>query len=114
MTHTQCSSRDISTEDTRKAANLLWKAFLSGDNKVYGPIDKLGLATSPESLLTALFEIERGLRALLPSEQLGDEADSFFKIMSSIATDAKKGGDCLEEAIKLAHEIAVKTLAKLK
>ncbi len=105
----KCSSPEIPAKMVNNAARVVAKAFLAGDKKIYGPIDRLASATSPESILTALFEIDRGVRAEL-GEKYDEEATALAKVLEAIASDVRRL-KCLEEALRLAHELAVKALA---
>ncbi len=98
-----CFTQNIKPDQLNEVARLLYEAFVK--EKKYGPVDKLGLAASRDSLLVALYEVERGVRS-----EIKDIPESFEKVFKSIADDARDS-KCLEEAIRTAHVIAVKALS---
>jgi len=106
----ECASRRISPLDVSSAAMALYHVFVR-DGK-YGVVDKLGLASAPDSLLVALYEVDRGVRAAIrePSENLSNALKALDRVIVAIASDVRNPA-CLEEAIRLAHELAVKALA---
>ena len=104
-----CEADSVEPHLVRKAAEIVAKAFLKEDKKVYSPLDRLALATSPESLLVALYEIDRGVRSEVGLE--GEEGKAFEKVVTAAASDARRP-ECLEKALRLAHELAVKALAR--
>ncbi|AEM38381.1 hypothetical protein Pyrfu_0510 [Pyrolobus fumarii 1A] len=106
----ECRSARVDSFRVSKAARLLHEAFVKEAR--YGPVDKLGLASGPDSLLVALFEVERGVRSVIENveERRRDEWDSLVEIVEAIASDARRS-ECVEHALRLAHELAVKALA---
>ncbi len=105
----ECRSSGVEPRTVSEAAELLYEAFVKDEK--YGPVDKLGLASSPDSLLVALFEVERGVRSSVDNVEGKGSWRSFVSVAEAIAGDARNPR-CLEHAIRLAHELAVKALAK--
>ncbi len=104
----KCRSNTVESNDVSKAARLLHEAFVKEAR--YGPVDKLGLASGPDSLLVALFEVERGVRSAIKDVENRVEWNSFSTIIDAIASDVRRA-ECIEQALRLAHELAVKALA---
>ncbi len=110
MSSRECRSSRVGSQDVSRAAELLYEAFVRHEK--YGPVDKLGLASSTDSLLVALFEVERGVRSGVDIDRRREWWESFVSVAEAIAGDARDP-QCLEHAIRLAHELAVKALARV-
>ncbi len=107
----QCKASRIPAAYVKKAAEALYHAFVKEDR--YGPIDKLGLAASPDSLLVALFEIERGVRGvreLTSKDEFRDALTRLEEIVDAIISDLRNP-ECVEKARSLANMLAVRALA---
>lgn len=106
----ECHARNVKPYAISKAAQLIYEAFLGGGKRSYGVIDKLGLAASVDSLLVALYELQRGVRSAIDNVESREEWGSLSQIVEALALDTNRE-ECVEEALRLAHELAVKALA---
>lgn len=109
MSRAACISDQVKPDDVSNAAILLYEAFVK--NERYGPVDKLALASSGAALLVALYEVERGVRSGVRDVEKRSEWGSLARLIDIIASDARSS-ECLEKALRLAHELAVKALAQ--
>lgn len=83
-----------------EAARILYENFIA--DKMYSPIDKLAMATSPQAVLYALYEILRGIR--------NHEDRNRLDYVVRAITDNLQREECVEEALILAKRLAARSM----